>query len=106
MGGLGVAPGANIGGDLAVFEAVHGSAPDIAGRDVANPVAMMRSAILMLRWLDMPEIADRLGKAIRTVFVDKRIRTRDLGGTASTSEFTEAVVRELDEARELQEAPG
>jgi len=106
VGGLGVAPGANIGGDLAVFEAVHGSAPDIAGRDIANPVAMMRSAILMLRWLDMPEIADRLGKAIRTVFVGKRIRTRDLGGTASTSEFTEAVVRELDEARELQEAPG
>jgi isocitrate dehydrogenase (NAD+) len=95
VGGLGVAPGANIGGELAVFEAVHGSAPDIAGRDVANPVAMMRSAILMLRWLDMPEVAERLGKAIRHVFVDQRIRTRDLGGTASTSEFTEAVVRAI-----------
>ena len=98
VGGLGVAPGANIGEGLAVFEAVHGSAPDIAGRDLANPVAMMRSAILLLRWIDMPEIAARLGKAIRTVFVDRRIRTRDLGGTASTSEFTEAVVRELGEA--------
>jgi isocitrate dehydrogenase (NAD+) len=100
VGGLGVAPGANIGGELAVFEAVHGSAPDIAGRDIANPVAMMRSAILMLRWLDMPEVAERLGKAIRHVFVDQRIRTRDLGGTASTSEFTEAVVRAIGEAPE------
>jgi len=96
VGGLGVAPGANIGTELAVFEAVHGSAPDIAGKGLANPVALMRSAITMLRWLDMPEIADRMGKAIRTVFVDQRIRTKDLGGDASTSEFTEAVVRQLD----------
>jgi isocitrate dehydrogenase (NAD+) len=95
VGGLGVAPGANIGEGVAMFEAVHGSAPDIAGRDLANPIAMMRSAILMMRWLDEPEIAERLGKAIRKVFVDQEIRTRDLGGTASTSEFTEAVVRAL-----------
>jgi isocitrate dehydrogenase (NAD+) len=95
VGGLGVAPGANIGEGVAMFEAVHGSAPDIAGRDRANPNAMMRSAILMMRWLDEPEIAERLGKAIRKVFVDQEIRTRDLGGTASTSEFTEAVVRAL-----------
>ncbi len=98
VGGLGVAPGANIGDELAVFEAVHGSAPDIAGRDIANPVAMMRSAILMLRWLDMHDVAARVGTAIRTVFVDQRIRTRDLGGTASTSELTEAVVRQIEEA--------
>jgi isocitrate dehydrogenase (NAD+) len=96
VGGLGVAPGANIGEGVAMFEAVHGSAPDIAGRDLANPIAMMRSAILMMRWLDEPEIAERLGKAIRKVFVDQGVRTRDLGGTASTSEFTEAVVRALD----------
>ncbi|HEX2164423.1 MAG TPA: isocitrate dehydrogenase (NAD(+)) [Thermoanaerobaculia bacterium] len=96
VGGLGVAPGANIGEGVAMFEAVHGSAPDIAGLDLANPIAMMRSAILMLRWLDKPEVADRLGKAIRRVFVDQGIRTRDLGGQASTSEFTEAVVRALD----------
>jgi isocitrate dehydrogenase (NAD+) len=95
VGGLGVAPGANIGEGVAMFEAVHGSAPDIAGRDIANPIAMMRSAILMMRWLDEPEIAERLGKAIRKVFVDQGVRTRDLGGTASTSEFTEAVVRAL-----------
>ena len=98
VGGLGVAPGANIGDGLAVFEAVHGSAPDIAGKGLANPVALMRSAITMLRWLDMPEIAERMGKAIRTVFVDQRIRTKDLGGDASTGEFTEAVVRELGQA--------
>jgi isocitrate dehydrogenase (NAD+) len=95
VGGLGVAPGANIGEGVAMFEAVHGSAPDIAGRDLANPIAMMRSAILMMRWLDEPEIAERMGKAIRKVFVDQGVRTRDLGGTASTSEFTEAVVRAL-----------
>jgi isocitrate dehydrogenase (NAD+) len=96
VGGLGVAPGANIGDDLAVFEAVHGSAPDIAGRDLANPIALMRSAILLLRWIGMYEEADRMGKAIRNVFVEQRIRTRDLGGTASTSEFTEAVVKVIE----------
>jgi len=97
VGGLGVAPGANIGEDLAVFEAVHGSAPDIAGRDVANPIALMRSAILMLRWLGMPGEAQRMGDAMRHVFVDREIRTRDLGGTASTSQFTEEVVRAMEE---------
>lgn len=97
VGGLGVAPGANIGEDLAVFEAVHGSAPDIAGRDLANPIALMRSAILMLRWLGMPDEAKRMGDAIRHVFVDREIRTRDLGGTASTSQFTEEVVRAMEE---------
>jgi len=96
VGGLGVAPGANIGEDLAVFEAVHGSAPDIAGCDVANPIALMRSAILMLRWLGMPDEAKRMGDAIRHVFVDREIRTRDLGGTASTSQFTEEVVRAME----------
>jgi isocitrate dehydrogenase (NAD+) len=96
VGGLGVAPGANIGDDLAVFEAVHGSAPDIAGRDLANPIALMRSAILMLRWIGMVEEADRMGKAIRKVFVEQRIRTRDLGGEATTSEFTEAVVKVIE----------
>jgi isocitrate dehydrogenase (NAD+) len=99
VGGLGVAPGANIGeGGVAMFEAVHGSAPDIAGRDLANPIAMMRSAILMLRWLGKPEVADRMGRAIRHVFVDREIRTRDLGGTASTTEFTDAVVGTVEAA--------
>jgi len=96
VGGLGVAPGANIGDELAVFEAVHGSAPDIAGRDLANPIALMRSAILLLRWIGMYEEAERMGKAIRNVFVEQRIRTRDLGGEASTSQFTEAVVKVIE----------
>lgn len=98
VGGLGVAPGANIGEDMAVFEAVHGSAPDIAGRDLANPIALMRSAILMLRWLGMTDEAKRMGDAIRSVFVVQEIRTRDLGGTASTSQFTEEVVRAMEAA--------
>jgi len=99
VGGLGVAPGANLGEGLAVFEAVHGSAPDIAGRDLANPIALMRSAILMLRWLGMPAEAKRMGDAIRHVFVDLKIRTRDLGGTASTSQFCEEVVRAIEKGR-------
>jgi isocitrate dehydrogenase (NAD+) len=96
VGGLGVSPGANIGEDAAVFEAVHGSAPDIAGRGVANPMALMRSAVLMLRHLELTSEAERLARALRTVVVDQKIRTRDLGGTAGTHEFTEAVVRAID----------
>ncbi len=95
VGGLGVVAGANLGEDVGVFEAVHGSAPDIAGRDVANPLALMRSAILMLRHLGMLEVADRLRKALREVVVEKRILTRDLGGSASTTEFTDQIVRAL-----------
>ncbi|MEM1179955.1 MAG: isocitrate dehydrogenase (NAD(+)) [Acidobacteriota bacterium] len=96
VGGLGVVAGANIGDTEAVFEAVHGSAPDIAGQGIANPMALMRSAILMLRHLDMRDEADRLGRALRHVVVTEEIRTRDLGGSASTSEFTEAVVRAIE----------
>lgn len=96
VGGLGVVAGANIGDTEAVFEAVHGSAPDIAGLGVANPMALMRSAILMLRHLDMREEADRLGRALRHVVVDEKTCTRDLGGDASTSQFTEAVVRAIE----------
>ncbi|MEO1366549.1 MAG: isocitrate dehydrogenase (NAD(+)) [Acidobacteriota bacterium] len=96
VGGLGVVAGANIGDTEAVFEAVHGSAPDIAGQGVANPMALMRSAILMLRHLDMRDEADRLGRALRQVVVKEQVRTRDLGGTASTSQFTEAVVRAIE----------
>jgi isocitrate dehydrogenase (NAD+) len=96
VGGLGVVAGANIGTTEAVFEAVHGSAPDIAGRGVANPMALMRSSILMLRHLELFDEADRLAKAQRSVVVDQKITTRDLGGTAGTSEFTEAVVRTIE----------
>ncbi|MEO1088745.1 MAG: isocitrate/isopropylmalate family dehydrogenase, partial [Acidobacteriota bacterium] len=96
VGGLGVVAGANIGDTEAVFEAVHGSAPDIAGQGVANPMALMRSAILMLRHLDMRDEADRLGRALRHVVVNEKVRTRDLGGTANTSQFTDAVVRAIE----------
>ncbi|MEM7482601.1 MAG: isocitrate dehydrogenase (NAD(+)) [Acidobacteriota bacterium] len=92
VGGLGLIPGANIGSDEAVFEAVHGSAPDIAGQNLANPMALMRSAILMLLHLGKDDVVARMRSALHSVVVDQGIRTRDLGGTASTTEFTDAVV--------------
>ncbi len=99
VGGLGVVPGANIGEDVAVFEAVHGSAPDIAGQNVANPLALMRSAVMMLRHLEMFDVVDRVRAALRQVIVERGVRTRDLGGTATTTEFTEAVVWAIESAR-------
>jgi isocitrate dehydrogenase (NAD+) len=94
VGGLGVTPGANIGHDVAVFEAVHGSAPDIAGKNLANPTALLCSAVLMLRHLDEGEVADRVMGAIRRTLSDG-VKTRDLGGSASTTEYTEAIVARL-----------
>jgi isocitrate dehydrogenase (NAD+) len=96
VGGLGVVPGANIGTDHAVFEAVHGSAPDIAGLDLANPTALLLSGLLMLRHLNETEVADRIMAALLRVLGQATVLTRDLGGTASTSEFTEAICRELE----------
>ncbi|HEV2856493.1 MAG TPA: isocitrate dehydrogenase (NAD(+)) [Thermoanaerobaculia bacterium] len=96
VGGLGVVPGGNIGVDVAVFEAVHGSAPDIAGKDLANPLALIRSGIMMLYHLHKDEVAERVRKALREVVVNQKIRTRDLGGEASTTEFTDAVVAALE----------
>lgn len=95
VGGLGVVPGANLGEEIAVFEAVHGSAPDIAGKDIANPTALMRSAILMLRHLGMVDQADRAWTALKSVLAEGEVTTADLGGSASTSEFTEAILRKL-----------
>jgi isocitrate dehydrogenase (NAD+) len=95
VGGLGVVPGANIGEVGAVFEAVHGSAPDIAGQNLANPLALMQSGVMMLRYLDLHEPADRIDAALDAVLAEPRLRTRDLGGEASTTEFTESVVRAL-----------
>src|SRR6185295_2001237 len=92
VGGLGVVPGANIGTHASVFEAVHGSAPDIAGQDLANPLALIRSAILMLFHLDKDAAAQRVRAALRDVIVGQKILTRDLGGGASTTQFTDAVV--------------
>jgi isocitrate dehydrogenase (NAD+) len=95
VGGLGVVPGANMGEKCAVFEAVHGSAPDIAGKGLANPTALISSAILMLRHLGEGAMADRLHAAIAATFRDGEHLTGDLGGTAGTAEFTEAVIRHL-----------
>ncbi len=92
VGGLGLAPGANLGVDCAIFEAVHGSAPDIAGKDVANPTALLQSAILMLRYLDETAAADKAQKALEAVYGERRALTRDVGGTAGTTQFTEAVL--------------
>jgi isocitrate dehydrogenase (NAD+) len=96
VGGLGVVPGANLGEAGAVFEAVHGSAPDIAGLNVANPLALIQSAVLMLRHLDQATAADRIDAAIHATLAAGE-RTRDLGGTATTTSFTEAIVRRIEQ---------
>ena len=95
VGGLGVVPGANIGDTYAMFEAVHGSAPDIAGQGVANPIAIIRSGVLMLKHIGEREAANRIEAAIRTVLEKGEWLTRDLGGTANTAQITDAIIREL-----------
>lgn len=95
IGGLGLAPGANIGEIGAVFEAVHGSAPDIAGQGIANPTALLMSAILMLRHIDEIDAADRVQKAMLEVYAEGKIRTRDLGGTAKTADFASAIIDKM-----------
>src|SRR5437870_8352002 len=92
IGGLGLVPGANIGEKGAVFEAVHGSAPDIAGKGIANPTALLQSAILMLRHIDERNAADKIETAMLKVFEESKVRTRDIGGTASTNEFADAII--------------
>lgn len=95
VGGLGVVPGANLGSRVAIFEAVHGTAPDIAGKNVANPTAVMLSATLMLRHLGESDAAARIQSAVETVIGAGSCRTRDLGGNASTTELTEAIIKAL-----------
>jgi isocitrate dehydrogenase (NAD+) len=92
VGGLGLVPGANIGHECAIFEAVHGSAPDIAGKGIANPTAILRSGILMLRHLGEDAAADQVKYAVHSVYVEGKHTTRDMGGTASTGEFADAVI--------------
>jgi isocitrate dehydrogenase (NAD+) len=96
VGGLGVAPGANIGPDAAVFEAVHGSAPKYAGQNKANPTALMLSGVLLLRHIGQQAAAERVEGAIRDVIAEGRATTYDLGGSAGTSEFADAVVARLE----------
>jgi isocitrate dehydrogenase (NAD+) len=95
VGGLGLAPGANIGEEAAIFEAVHGSAPDIAGQGIANPAAQMLAAAMMLDHIAELEAARRLRRALETAIVKDNVRTKDLGGSASTTEFARAVARRV-----------
>jgi len=96
VGGLGMAPGANIGKDAAMFEPVHGSAPDIAGKNVANPTAMILAAVLLLEHIEQRDVAARVRTALEAVLYARRIQTPDLGGTATTDQFTDAVVKAIE----------
>ena len=95
VGGLGMAPGANIGDNAAIFEAVHGSAPDIAGQGIANPLALLLAAVMMLRHVKREDLAKRIETAIDKVVVSGKARTKDLGGHATTKDFTEALKQAL-----------
>jgi len=95
VGGLGVVPGANIGDDAAVFEAVHGSAPDIAGQGIANPLALIMSGVMMLNHIGETDIAARIRNAYNAVLAEGKSLTRDLGGTAGTEQFADAVIAKL-----------
>jgi isocitrate dehydrogenase (NAD+) len=95
VGGLGIVPGANMGDHHAIFEAVHGTAPDIAGKGMANPTALMQSAVLMLAHIGERDASARLAKAIESVYCSREHLTGDVGGNASTAEFTEAVIRQI-----------
>lgn len=95
VGGLGLVPGANIGLESAIFEAVHGSAPDIAGKGIANPTALLQSSVLMLRHINEASTADLIHAALERVYRKKEHLTRDVGGDASTSEFSDAVIAEV-----------
>jgi isocitrate dehydrogenase (NAD+) len=95
VGGLGVVPGANVGDRLAVFEAVHGTAPDIAGQGIANPLAVLLSGLLMLEWMGERGTSDRIRRAVFDVLEKGAVRTGDLGGSATTVEFTDAIIDAL-----------
>lgn len=95
VGGLGVVPGANIGDQIAVFEAVHGTAPDIAGKGLANPLAVLNSALLMLEYVGEQKIAQNIEKAVFDVLEEGTHKTKDIGGTADTKTFTQAIIDKL-----------
>ena len=98
VGGLGLVPGANLGTECAIFEAVHGSAPDIAGKDLANPTALLQSAVLMLHHLDESATAERVQKAIEAVYAEGKTLTKDVGGNSGTKAFADAVVAAMESA--------
>jgi isocitrate dehydrogenase (NAD+) len=98
VGGLGVTPGANIGDDAAVFEAVHGSAPDIAGKGVANPLAIIMSGVMMLNHIHEEKLAEKIKAAYNAVLAEGKTLTRDLGGTAGTNDFADAMIAKMKQA--------
>lgn len=95
IGGLGIAPGANFGKLGAIFEAVHGSAPDIAGKNIANPTALLQSAVLMLRFMELTKQADLVHRALEHTLTATDVRTRDIGGSASTTEYADAIIASM-----------
>ena len=95
IGGLGLTPSGNIGDECSIFEAVHGSAPDIAGKGLANPTALLLSSMMMLRHMDLGQYADRIEKAAFATLAEGKALTGDLGGKASTQQFTEAIINKL-----------
>ncbi len=99
MGGLGFAPGANVGDACAIFEAVHGSAPKYAGLKKVNPSAVLLSGVMMLRWLNEKEAADRIERAMYQVLEEGKRVTYDVGGTAKTDEYAQAVIDKMHAAR-------
>jgi isocitrate dehydrogenase (NAD+) len=104
VGGLGLVPGANFGDECAIFEAVHGSAPDIAGKNLANPTAVIRSGLLMLRHLGEHAAAEKVRNALENVYRHREKLTKDIGGKAGTSEFAAAVIEAM-ETPETAQAP-
>ena len=96
VGGLGLVPGANLGTECAIFEAVHGSAPDIAGKDMANPTALLQSAVLMLHHIDEPATAERVQAGLERVYREGRTLTKDVGGTSGTKAFADAVLEAME----------
>ena len=95
VGGLGIAPGANIGDDIAIFEAVHGSAPDIAGQNKANPLALILSGIEMLKYMNLDVYAEKIQNAVLKTLKTSGLKTADLGGTSTTTEFTDKIIENL-----------
>jgi isocitrate dehydrogenase (NAD+) len=104
VGGLGLVPSANLGEHCAIFEAVHGSAPDIAGKNIANPTAVLRCALLMLRHIGEPEAAMKIRNALEKVYRTREKLTRDVGGKASTSEFADSVIELMEPSAEMAPA--
>ena len=96
VGGLGIIPSANIGKDCAVFEAVHGSAPQIAGQNIANPTAIIQSAVMMLKYIGENKAAEKIEDALKKIFIEGKILTVDLGGSASTDEFADELCRLME----------